>query len=277
MLEKIYKNKNWLEEQYLLLKYTSEISKKFNINEDTLEYWRKKYNIKKDVNVYHAKKYIYNEFYFDNINTSEKAYWLGFIMADGCVTSSNGKQTNRLEIVLAVKDKSHLQKFLQCIGSNQEVKIKTVKDKRGFETTRAYVRICSAKICKSLSKFGVLKKKTGKELIPEISNDFIWDFIRGYFDGDGSITKPKNLAVKICSSSKQIVNQIIEAFREYNIIVKPQEYSNYNIPFYIIETNKKENIISIYKNMYSNATIYLERKKIIFESAPICNNANLSF
>lgn len=50
----------------------------------------------------------YNRHIFDEINSSEKAYWLGFIIADGYLNEDK----NMLRIKLGSIDKHHLEKFI---------------------------------------------------------------------------------------------------------------------------------------------------------------------
>ncbi len=261
MEKKKYQNKDWLEKQYEILCYTSEISKTYGINYDTLEYWRKKFNIEKKKKNNANKKYSFDENFFETIDTEEKAYWLGFIMADGCITSNikNGPP-NRLEINLKDSDESHLKKFITSIKGTQKVLIRKIHDKRGFYTQRATVRINSVKISRDLIKLGVVQNKTGKEFIPNIDDRLLWHFVRGFFDGDGSITKTKNTTFKICSSSEKIINQLSQFFKKNNIHIGIQKYTNYTNPFFIIETNKKKSIKQIFEKMYSQSKIYLERK-----------------
>ena len=63
--------------------------------------------------------------YFDKIDTPDKAYWLGFIWADGYIAKRERKQPNgcvrieyNLKLELQESDASHVQKFLDCIESN---------------------------------------------------------------------------------------------------------------------------------------------------------------
>lgn len=60
--------------------------------------------------------YSVNDDYFSEIDTEEKAYWLGFIYADGYVTGS------KLGITIANLDRMHLEKFKKCIGSDYKIK-----------------------------------------------------------------------------------------------------------------------------------------------------------
>ena len=65
----------------------------------------------------------FNNKVFDNVDTEEKAYWLGFLYADGSVSASN----NQVELSLAGKDREHLQKFKKFLESRNEIKISESK------------------------------------------------------------------------------------------------------------------------------------------------------
>lgn len=58
----------------------------------------------------YGRKYFFNQDYFEHIDCSEKAYWLGFIYADGYITRKNSFGCD-----LQLQDKEHLHKFLQAV------------------------------------------------------------------------------------------------------------------------------------------------------------------
>ena len=68
-----------------------------------------------------------NENYFESIDTEHKAYWLGFMLADGCVNKSR----DRIELSLKEEDYDHLVKFKNDLNSGHKIgkKIKTINDK----------------------------------------------------------------------------------------------------------------------------------------------------
>ena len=59
----------------------------------------------------------YNRHIFDNIDNEEKAYWLGFIVADGYLNLDK----HMLRIKLGHKDKQHLIKFINFIGGEESM------------------------------------------------------------------------------------------------------------------------------------------------------------
>ncbi|MDQ2998289.1 MAG: hypothetical protein M3R61_14725, partial [Chloroflexota bacterium] len=124
-------------------------------------------------------KSIANSSFFEQIDSPEKAYWLGFIAADGSVDDRNA----RIRVGLQEKDYGHLCVLRDNIAPQAEVRFRTVK---GY--TRCELVFKSARMVRSLVVFGVVRNKTNRYRWPEtLPNDFAIPFILGYFDGDGSL------------------------------------------------------------------------------------------
>lgn len=124
----------------------------------------------------------YNRHIFDNIDSEEKAYWLGFIVADGYLNLDR----RMLRIKLGNKDKQHLIKFIKFIGGTEEEMLKSeIHSITGNENY--YVSLYSQEITKALQSLGVEQAKSGKEKICNIKPQYYKDFIRGLWDGDGFI------------------------------------------------------------------------------------------
>lgn len=124
--------------------------------------------------------YTFTKNYFSEIDSFDKAYWLGFIAADGNIR----KDLLKLRIEIHIKDISHLIKFRQDINGNMP--IKTVEKEKH---NSCYLDVNCKNLCKDLGKFGIVPNKS---LILNINWDKIPDelikyVIRGYFDGDGSL------------------------------------------------------------------------------------------
>jgi len=201
---------------------------------------------KKNVNMrftYKRPNVTFNKNFFKEIETEKQAYWLGFIMADGNVYK------NRLSIELSSVDEEHLNKFIHDISaSNLEV-----KHRKNRKTS--IVSIVSKELVEDLFKLGVVYNKTENAFMPEIKVDLIPSFIRGYFDGNGYITKnvKKIQAVIVVGSSilAESMNQILSNF-EFKI----DDYSTYKK----LVLYKKNLTLSFYDYLYSNANIFLDRK-----------------
>ena len=120
-------------------------------------------------------RHIYNHNYFEQIDSIDKAYFLGFIFADGYINKSG------LYLNIALKDKEILYSFANFLDNNGDI-ISFIDEK--------YIRLAlySQKISSDLSKLGAFQQKSEKLLPPNnISPEYISHFIRGFFDGNGSI------------------------------------------------------------------------------------------
>src|SRR5690606_21393784 len=134
------------------------------------------------------KKYNFNESFFETIDTEEKAYWLGFIAADGNINDRGENKSKSLHIGLSFKDKNHLLKFMININYSHlliEIKERIINLKK-----RRYVRLNlnSKKMYNDLLDKGITPRKSLTLKPPKnVPKDLVRHWIRGYFDGDGSV------------------------------------------------------------------------------------------
>ena len=160
-LKPIYKDKEWLQKQYDELITTKAICEKYGFSSDTLYQQAKKLEIVKhpDIKSYAVRKYTVNEKYFEVIDTPEKAYWLGFIMADGSISkSSKDCPYNRLDVLLKDDESEELllNSFLKDINSNSVIQHRTIKNKKkDFESDELSVRINSKIFVSHLIESGI--------------------------------------------------------------------------------------------------------------------------
>lgn len=152
-----------------------------------------------------SKRLEYNENYFSLIDSASKAYWLGFIFADGCID-----RYGRLHINLAKYDKNHLQKFLNELSSN--IIIRDRKNKIGEYVN---LSIKNSSIVNDLYNLGVNYNKTYDSKIPIINDKYISHWLRGYFDGDGSVGLYKDKTMKYGYIPKCNITVLSENMTEY--------------------------------------------------------------
>jgi len=230
------------------------------------------------------KIYEYNENFFKKINTYEKAYWLGFIMADGYVFRRNDKSNHTgVRIRLSVKDKSHLEKLNEDISSNKPIKV--VKNYGIYKNSNdlAEFYIPSIKLVNDLNNLGFINgNKTGKEfLIKFEDNNYTKNFILGLFDGDGCVlsyqsyskrdNKYRTLYEWQIVSSKQILEEIQEFLLSQICDLKFQKISKNsnkkNNKLYRLRIGNRNSIKSIYEYLYLDkcSNSILQRKYSIFK------------
>ena len=208
------------------------------------------------------KKYKVDDSYFSKIDTEEKAYWLGFLFADGYVRLKNNR-SGQLKLKLSSKDRDHIVLFNNCLSSNYKIKdyISTIKYNDNYISSGvSEVSIYNTNIVKDLINNGCVNKKTFKIRMPNIEKSLYRHFIRGYFDGDGNIYKSKSRknSYQVTIASNFEFNMDILGIINFGKIYK---YGN----IYLLKFSKIDEIKEFYNYIYNDCKIYLPRKKKIFE------------
>lgn len=213
---------------------------------------RQKYNLQKD--------------FFDVIDTEDKAYWLGFLYADGC----NMPHRREIKLRLAIKDEAHLLKLRNALYPDRDRPLYYQKRHDGYgyhESCELY--ISNTHMSKSLEKLGCIANKTFQALFPfeAMPETLYHHFIRGVFDGDGSISLSTLKSGEHKTMFSIIGNRPFMA--EINhIMAQACELGENQLIAY---KGKDERIatlswsgcrqcIKIREYLYQDATIYLERK-----------------
>ena len=132
----------------------------------------------------HHRLYKHNYDFFENINTEEKAYWLGFMFTDGYIADySHRYGEDKFGITLHSKDVSSLESFKKSIQATNPI-----TDVSYNGRTLRRIIMSSQKTVDDLISHGCVKQKS-LVLQPPIGvpDELIHHFIRGFFDGDGSI------------------------------------------------------------------------------------------
>lgn len=211
------------------------------------------------------KKY-FNESYFENINTEDKAYFLGFICADGCVIYDTNKSSYGVILKIHPKDEHILSDFIKCIDGNLSLR----KDKK---RNIVELHLTGKKISKDLIKLGVYPNKTYNLKYPNIPIDLERHFIRGYFDGDGCIRVKKDKRdnkeigdLRFVGSSNDFLNKINERMNSLFGTKKNCLYGPKNGNYKFLGWASMKDIENIYRGFYNNSNFYLVRKKETFDN-----------
>lgn len=200
-------------------------------------------------------KYQVNKNYFKVINTEEKAYWLGFIFADGCINQNFSKNGNiksmNLELTLQAKDETHLYKFVKSIGSTHPIAYKNVGN-------GAY-RVCitCTELCRDLINLGCTPRKSLTVKFPKMEDSLVRHFIRGYSDGNATISTRTRYILSCGSPSfiSYIQEYFINKLGVTRVNLRKDVRSN-NLQY----EKSKNDTLKILNYLYKGATIYLDRK-----------------
>lgn len=209
---------------------------------------------------------IFDQNVFDQIDTEEKAYWLGFIYADGNISShkENKKKRYTFDLTLSSKDINHLYKFQKFLKSNKEPKTSIAGNK--FKYERSKISLSNKHLWNTLNNYGCVPKKS---LLLEFPNEEIFvdkslikDFIRGYFDGDGCISYSNKEHTDMCISilgTDKFLNKLQEylPLEKKNKILKTKNI--YSLSF---QRSRGKYVLNY---LYKNAKIFLDRKEIRYK------------
>ena len=207
--------------------------------------------------------YKVNTKYFSTIDSEDKAYWVGFIMADGYIYKDL-----YVRVELSSIDKEHLEKFSESIESNIPIKTTVRKDvyigDRKLNASPSCVfTISRKKVVKDLINIGVPNKdKTLTDVVPNIPKEFKRDFVRGYFDGDGCVSNrktPEAYVLGLPSLLSYIVSDL-------NVNNKLYKDSIAEIPLHKLRWFSKKDLKSFYEYIYYKENITcLQRKQEVFK------------
>ncbi len=244
---------------------TTDVAKKFNIDRGTF------YNKLKALNIpsrSKREKYSYDRTYFNKIDTAEKAYWLGFLLADGNNTGTT------LRFRLKADDKSILEKFNKCLKSNIPIKIENGSGfTEGKQNSIVNLTISSREMCNAVLKYGIIPNKTALNHEPmyNFNNEELQNaFIRGIFDGDGWCYFSKNSHEIGISGTKELCESI-KKYLEKTIKINSIELDQINSIFRLRISNK-DGIIKFYHNILENKNqLYLERKFDLVKNYAVLN------
>lgn len=200
--------------------------------------------------------------YFQNIDTSLKAYFLGFIAADGGIVK------NTLTITIHKKDKEILDTLKREIGCEKPL-INIIRPLyKGSDEMTSHIRftLSNPKLIQDLNNLGIFSRKslTIGNIIKNIPYEFRNSFIIGYFDGDGSVLLPKGKIKKTNNKYYPSYSIQISIRGTKELLTGILNHLNIqkNLVFnktYILSLCKKEQIVQ-FLNCYNHLNFYLKRK-----------------
>ncbi len=209
-------------------------------------------------NVEKSLKYYCNNCYFDEIDTEDKAYFLGLLFSDGYVDARH-----RVGIALKDSDVEIIKKMLVYMESDYKISFYSNKGYAGKYKPTRYCRvlIASEQMYNALVGHGVVPHKSLILKPPVLRSDLVRHFIRGFMDGDGSIWDYNTTPTVGFTSTKEMLEFIGNFFLKNGIIkrfsVYPEHHSDVTFNLKIGGRIQCLNVLNL---LYDEATVYLERK-----------------
>lgn len=216
--------------------------------------------------------YQLNENYFETIDSREKAYFLGLLAADGCIHKSTPKKRNtRIALTLKLDDKYIIERLSEAIEFKGNVRIITIRKGEYAGHQYSHIQFTSDKMAEDLSKYGITRDKSSTLTYPTIPEMYDYDFIRGYFDGNGSvfISNEKHWRTKkitpvihfrFCGPEK-LLSEIQNKLGIKGRLVKSRKS-------FVHELQCKRNVQAniFFNKIYTDTDLYLKRKYDIFKN-----------
>ena len=258
------KQKDFILENYKNGKSINFIAKELSISWDTVKRFLLKEEISLNKNLNQFQKEQDLNYLFEKIDNSETAYWLGFLYADGSIRSGT---RNEISLDLKEEDLETIEAFHSFCNNKNNIREHIIK--RNGKEFKSYVSSFSnKKVKENLIKLGCTPKKSLTLEFPseeQVPQEFLYDFMRGYFDGDGygryDLEKHKYDIVILGTENflKGAATRL-----EISDIVKIQST---NTKVFSLTFCGKENVYNFLKSLYDNDRIALNRKKQIFLQA----------
>lgn len=263
ILQGLRKRQFSLEEQDLIITMASNhesqknIAKAINVDVSLIKRFIEEKNIHLD---YRKKNKELIENYFEEINTEEKAYFLGLIYTDGNVRKI--KDSGQIRLQLQLRDEEIIQKFKNEINSDCNL----IYDRRiGKECVG--IEITNNKLFNDLYNLGVIPNKTYlSNSLPKVPQEFLIPFLRGLFDGDGSLSYKENYNevhvsfinynYEIVEEFQLIIDNLINKKEHNKIIHNINDFGS----SYRCQWRGRRQVLKILDLLYNNSNIYLKRK-----------------
>lgn len=208
-----------------------------------------------------SRRYDVDHDFFEVIDTEEKAYWLGFLYADGYITRNGSSK--HVGLSLGLKDKGHVERFKAAVKATYEVK-EIEGNSYGKKIMYARLIIISDKMFDDLKSKGVVERKSLILTFPDsdiLPKELEQHFIRGYFDGDGSWSytgkRDDTYRFKLQGTS-EFLDGVHQRLNPWDSTVGkrwPDDKNSFSYEFGAVDE-----MIATGEYMYRDATIYLERK-----------------
>lgn len=143
-----------------------------------------------------VRKYAIDHTFFDHVDSEEKAYWLGFFTADGCVLNHR-----KLQVNLQASDAGHLEKLNKSLSSNYPIAPNFRSPQSG---PSVHWVAASAALVQALESLGVGPRKSASVQPWVGPADLARHYWRGMIDGDGGFSlrpgKPGHPTPQWCMS-----------------------------------------------------------------------------
>lgn len=251
-------------DQYLAGERICALARAFKRSDKTINTVLTHHEIPRRSYVEAQRTYSCNHSFFDSIDTEAKAYWLGFLAADGCVYG------NSLHVLVAAKDAQHLLRLKASMSSTHPTR---PSGNGGYPAVQFSIR--SDQLVAGLAANGITPRKTFTNTWPDfLSADLLRHYLRGYSDGDGSFCTIRPSRVRKSDGERGIALQwniigteaVCKGAQEF--LMRECAAGKVKIPesrkspgIFTLTYGGTRQVSRLWRLLYNDATIYLPRKR----------------
>lgn len=237
----------------------TEIASHTGFDRTTVHYWLCKRGVPRRSNSQVKRCYHLREDAFAKIIDEATAYWLGFLFADGSVSVRRGGREKSIRLLLQEADRDHLKTFADFLGTDKP--IRTVSNGNGLAVE---ITAYSARMADDLIRHGCIPNKSATMILkaPPLPHPLQRHFIRGVFDGDGSVFVGSDGIpnLSLCGNAA-----FLDAIRElilWHTRIEGRLHSHtisHAVAYLSYRGPRKANPVSNW--LYENSTVFLRRKR----------------
>ena len=236
-------------------KILREIAEEYNTTYSTVSKLLKNNGVVIDRYTYH-----FNEHYFDDIDSEEKAYIIGLLWADG----HNCMDRGSIIIELQEQDKDLLEKINVLTENERPLREQKLSNKNSKWQNQYRLVWQSRHLSSLLNTYGMCQRKSLVLEFPQWLDKTLYSaFIRGYVDGDGciSLSYDGKFASFNMVGTKMFLTSVATIFKEeLNIDVNITRDSRARDPICTLRCGKKTDVVKLLNWLYKDAHIFLQRK-----------------
>jgi hypothetical protein len=270
---------DFLRQQYIdLRKSTIIIASEVGVNYQTVNNYIRQFGIPLRTAVQSRSNPV-NSSGFVDLTTDWHAYWVGFLAADGCVFIDKKKNEARLQLGLKMSDADHVRNFQQGINTKRPVVVGN-DGKRDM----AKIAINDRNLVDILAKWGIVPNKTLVMNWPSnLPPNMVPAYIRGYFDGDGTIFQRHRSApgtiwtetvCRFISGSVPFLEALANELNKRGVQTLRIYRNQKSNAFFLPVSSRRENLLAFASVIYTGSTVCLERKRTIFQEMEAYHAAN---
>lgn len=196
---------------------------------------------------------------FKNIDSKEKAYLLGLIMADGGLFYNKRSGAYQVKIKLKQSDKELLDRIYNIFPFFTEPRI----EKRVDDNHSYYIYCYCKELFQDLQVQGILERKSyenaNKVFLPQLTEELFFSYLLGLFDGDGTIRQDNKgrIRVEVIGKNQKLFESIILKLEKLGI--KSKLYYRQDKDYYMIRISRKE-FVKLLIEQFQKNSLYLKRK-----------------